>query len=56
MIGKNIKFYRLLKGISQEDLAQKIGLNKMAVSTTKWTSVIQRWPLFKKSLKPWKYL
>ncbi len=32
MIGKNIKFYRLLKGISQEDLAQQIGLNKMAVS------------------------
>lgn len=32
MIGKNIKYYRLMKGISQEDLAQKIGLNKMAVS------------------------
>ena len=32
MIGKNIKYYRLLKGISQENLAKKIGLNKMAVS------------------------
>ena len=32
MIGRNIKYYRLMKGISQEDLAQKIGLNKMAVS------------------------
>lgn len=32
MIGQNIKFYRLMKGMSQDDLAQKIGLNKMAVS------------------------
>ena len=32
MIGKNIKYYRLVKGISQEELAKKIGLNKMAVS------------------------
>lgn len=32
MIGKNIRYYRLMKGISQDDLAQKIGLNKMAVS------------------------
>lgn len=32
MIGKNIKYYRLMKGMSQENLAQKLGLNKMAVS------------------------
>ena len=32
MIGKNIKYYRLMRGISQEALAQQIGLNKMAVS------------------------
>lgn len=32
MMGKNIKFYRLMKGFSQEDLAQRIGMNKMAVS------------------------
>jgi transcriptional regulator with XRE-family HTH domain len=32
MIGKNIKYYRLMRGMSQEALAQQIGLNKMAVS------------------------
>ena len=32
MIGKNIKYYRLMNGISQESLAQRIGLNKMSVS------------------------
>lgn len=32
MIGKNIKYYRLMNHMSQEELAQQIGLNKMAVS------------------------
>lgn len=32
MIGKNIKYYRLLNQLSQEELAQQIGLKKMAVS------------------------
>ena len=32
MIGRNIKYYRLMKGMSQDDLAQRIGLSKMAVS------------------------
>ncbi|HIS92139.1 MAG TPA: helix-turn-helix transcriptional regulator [Candidatus Alectryocaccomicrobium excrementavium] len=34
MIGKNIKYYRLMRGMSQEALAQQIGLNKMAVART----------------------
>ena len=32
MIGKNIKYYRLMSHLSQEKLAQQIGMNKMAVS------------------------
>lgn len=32
MIGKNIKYYRLMNHMSQEELAQQIGLNKMAIS------------------------
>lgn len=32
MIGKNIKYYRLMSHLSQEELAQQIGMNKMAVS------------------------
>ena len=32
MIGRNIKYYRLMKGISQEELALNVGLNKMTVS------------------------
>lgn len=32
MVGKNIKYYRLLKKMSQESLAQSVGIGKMAVS------------------------
>lgn len=32
MIGKNIKYYRLLRNMSLQDLADQIGLNKMAIS------------------------
>ena len=32
MIGKNIRYYRLLKKMSQEALAQSVGIGKMAVS------------------------
>ena len=32
MIGKNIKYYRLMNHLSQEELAQQVGLNKMAIS------------------------
>lgn len=32
MIGKNIKYYRQMKRLSQEELANRVGLNKMAVS------------------------
>ena len=32
MIGKNIKYYRLLKKMSQEALAQSVGIGKMAIS------------------------
>ena len=32
MIGENIKFYRLLAGLSQEELAEKVNLTKMAIS------------------------
>lgn len=32
MLGKNIKYYRLMSNMSQGELAQRIGLNKVAVS------------------------
>ncbi len=32
MIGKNIKYYRLLRNMSLQDLADQVGLNKMAIS------------------------
>ena len=32
MVGKNIKYYRLMKNMSQAELAQQIGLNKMTIS------------------------
>lgn len=32
MIGKNIKYYRLLRNMSLQDLADHVGLNKMAIS------------------------
>ena len=32
MIGKNIKYYRLLKNMSQKSLAQSVGIGKMSVS------------------------
>ncbi len=32
MIGKNIRYYRLLRKMSQETLAQSIGIQKMAIS------------------------
>lgn len=32
MIGKNIKYYRLLKNMSLQNLADQVGLNKMAIS------------------------
>lgn len=32
MIGKNIKYYRLMNNLSQEVLAQQIGVNKVAIS------------------------
>lgn len=32
MIGKNIRYYRLMRHMSQEELAHSIGLNKMAIS------------------------
>ena len=32
MIGENLKFYRLLAGLSQEELAKKVNLTKMAIS------------------------
>lgn len=32
MIGKNIKYYRLLRNMSLQDLADRVGLNKMAIS------------------------
>jgi len=30
MVAKNLKYYRLLNHLSQEALAQQVGLNKMA--------------------------
>ena len=32
MIGKNIKYYRLSRNMSLQDLADRVGLNKMAIS------------------------
>lgn len=32
MIGKNLKYYRLMSGLSQEELANKVGICKMAIS------------------------
>ena len=32
MIGKNIRYYRLLRNMSLQDLADRVGLNKMAIS------------------------
>ncbi len=32
MIGKNLKYYRLMAGLSQEQLANKIGISKMTIS------------------------
>lgn len=32
MIGKNIKYYRLLRNMSLQDLADQVGLNKMTIS------------------------
>ena len=32
MIGKNIKYYRLLRNMSLQDLADRVGLNKMTIS------------------------
>ena len=32
MIGDNLKFYRLLAGLTQEELAEKVNLTKMAIS------------------------
>lgn len=32
MIGKNLKYFRLSAGLSQEELAKKVGITKMAIS------------------------
>ena len=32
MIGKNIRFYRLMREMSQESLARTVGVGKMAIS------------------------
>lgn len=32
MFGKNIKYYRLMNKLSQEELAQRVGVNKMTIS------------------------
>ena len=32
MIGKNLKYFRLSAGLSQEELAKRLGITKMAIS------------------------
>ena len=46
-LGKKIKTYRIMKGLSQEDLSDKIGLSKRSISRLEQGESIQVDNLFK---------